>query len=302
MPGYGRLLSERLYSRADLMSKTRPPECCNVRRCGYKQDATLPSHHEPETLTTPSEHVNELSPGFVKSWAAGCRLGAALVCMAIGIPGCARPNAPTAASPQGTATPSANDTGVNRREAEAREFPWLPVRWADHDRRLRIRNDSTKRPVPRSIDWTSARAKILTSRTPGDILADKASTTEAARLDQRASSPTLTHRGAHYVRRTSPRPEEVRRDDEIPELATMCVSRGIEGIDSCGPSTPLSCVCRGQEVQISDWQEVTARFIAQRRRRTTRSPSSVGYYFLGCTCPGIGFFLTPFATDVQFAP
>ena len=49
-------------------------------------------------------------------------LSAALVCVAIGIPGCARPNAPTAASPQGSATPSANDTGVKPSEAEAREF------------------------------------------------------------------------------------------------------------------------------------------------------------------------------------
>ena len=49
-------------------------------------------------------------------------LSAALVCVAIGIPGCARPNAPTAASPQESATPSANDTGVKPSEAEAREF------------------------------------------------------------------------------------------------------------------------------------------------------------------------------------
>src|SRR4051812_27054149 len=49
-------------------------------------------------------------------------LSGLFVCVAVGIPGYARPNALTAASPQGSATPSANDTGVKPGEAEAREF------------------------------------------------------------------------------------------------------------------------------------------------------------------------------------
>jgi hypothetical protein len=46
---------------------------CWVRRLGYRSGNTLLSHHEPETLETPSEHVNVLSPEFADSSVAGCR-------------------------------------------------------------------------------------------------------------------------------------------------------------------------------------------------------------------------------------
>jgi tetratricopeptide (TPR) repeat protein len=49
-------------------------------------------------------------------------LSGALVSMAVGIPGCARPTAPTAASPQESAPPPVKDFGVKPSETEAKEF------------------------------------------------------------------------------------------------------------------------------------------------------------------------------------
>ena len=49
-------------------------------------------------------------------------LSAALFCVAVGIPGCARPAAPTAASPRGSAPASVSDSGAKPSEAETKEF------------------------------------------------------------------------------------------------------------------------------------------------------------------------------------